>query len=367
MAVAAKRAPKRVPKKSTKGPSKPAPKPSSKSLDLAKLRAEINKVTREAKGQVGYYIKHIESGKEVSYGPDKVFPLGSIFKIAVMVETFRQVGENRISLDERVELETKHYCIGDGILQFLQPGLKPTVRDLLALMIIEGDNTASEMLWKRIGIQRVNMLIHDLGLAKTSVYIPYRESFLMSMGYGPFKNLPIPEAAHRWTSLPKLERMKALNETEREAAGLSIEEFRSKYEAIYGTKAEKKMKMQRVYDEAFDNLGTPKEIGIILEKIVKHEIVSPESSEDMLALLMRQKDVGDMLSFLAPDIAVAIEYGVTAASITNASVIYVSSDSHVVLCCFFKNIPEGYMERAGVAQAKIARLVYDFFSSVKSR
>jgi beta-lactamase class A len=342
-------------------------KPTSKSQDLAKLRAEINKVTRDVKGQAGYYIKHIESGKELSSSPDKVFPLGSVFKIAVMVETYRQVGEKRLSLDERLELETKYYCIGDGILQFLQPGLKPTIRDLLALMIIEGDNTASEMLWKRIGIQRVNMLIRELGLAKTSVYIPYRESFLMSMGYGPFKDLPIPEAAHKWASLPQLERMKALNQTEREAANLSIEEFRKKYEAIYGTKAEKKLKVQRVYDEAFDNLGTPREIAIILEKIAKHEIVSPEACEEMLSLLIRQKDIGGMSCLLSPDIPVALKYGVTAASVANASLIYLSSNSHVVLCCFFKNIPEGHIERASIAEAKIARLVYDFFSSVKSR
>lgn len=334
------------------------------SPELSKLRSEIIKVSKESKGQMGFYIKHIESGISIAVDADKIFPLGSVFKLAVMVETFRQVETGMISLDERIELETRHYCIGEGVLQYMQPGLKPTVRDLLSLMIIATDNTASEMLWKRIGIQRVNMLIRDLGLAKTSIYIPYRESFLMSMGYGPYKDLTIPEAARRWKSLSDMERMKALNETEREAANLSIEEFRKKHEGIYGVKAQKRLKTQRIYDEAFDNFGTPREIGILLEKIARNEVVSPKACEMMLSLLMRQQSPISMSCLISPEIPVALKSGDTSGSVANAGVIYVSSNSHVVLCCFFKNIQDG--PKAALAEAKIARLVYDYFSKVRS-
>ncbi|MGD9963307.1 MAG: serine hydrolase, partial [Thermoplasmata archaeon] len=310
--------------------------------DLGHLKAELVKIAKEAKGQLGLYVRHVESGKEVAVDADKIFPLASIFKLGVMVETFRQVEEGSITLDERIELEPKHYCIGEGVLQYMAPGLMPTVGDLLALMIISTDNTASEMLWKRIGIQRVNMMMRELGLAKTSIYIPYRESFLMSMGVGPFKNMTIPEAARKWKGMSNMERMKALNETERESAGLSIDDFRQKYERIYGSKAEKKLKLQRVYDEAFDNLGTPREIGMLLEKILKNEAVSPKASESMLRLLMKQKDETAMSYLLSPDIPVALKSGTTAASLTNAGIIFVSPTSHVVLCTFFKKVEEGY-------------------------
>lgn len=333
--------------------------------DLGHLKAELVKIAKEAKGQLGLYVRHVESGKEVAVDADKIFPLASIFKLGVMVETFRQVEEGSITLDERIELEPKHYCIGEGVLQYMAPGLKPTVGDLLALMIISTDNTASEMLWKRIGIQRVNMMMRELGLAKTSIYIPYRESFLMSMGVGPFKNMTIPEAARKWKGMSNMERMKALNETERESAGLSIDDFRQKYERIYGSKAEKKLKLQRVYDEAFDNLGTPREIGMLLEKILKNEAVSPKASESMLRLLMKQKDETAMSYLLSPDIPVALKSGTTAASLTNAGIIFVSPTSHVVLCTFFKKVEEGYFEKALEAEAKIARRVYEHFSRVR--
>lgn len=343
------------------------PKRKAASPELAKLRVGIVKISKEVNGQMGFYMKHIESEKSIAIDADKIFPLGSVFKLAVMVETFRQADAGMLSLDERIELETRHYCIGEGLLQYLQPGLKLTIRDLIALMIIATDNTASEMLWKRIGIQRVNMLIREMGLAKTSIYIPYRESFLMSMGYGPYKDLTIPEAARRWKNLSDMERMKALNETEREAADLTIEDFRKKYETIYGVKAQKRMKTQRIYDEIFDNVGAPREIGVLLEKIVKHEAVSAESSETILSLLMRQESAASMSSLLSPDIPVALKSGDTAGSVANAGVIYVSSDSHVVLCCFFKNIQDGQKGKAVLAEAKIARLAYEYFSSVRSK
>jgi len=330
--------------------------------EMARLRADIMKISREVKGQMGFYLKHVESGQEIAIEADKVYPLASVFKLGVMVETFRQIEEGLISLDERIELEPKYYCIGEGVLQYMAPGLKPTVADLLALMIMFTDNTASEMLWKRVGIQRVNMMMRELGLAKTSIYIPYRESFLMSMGYGPYKALSIPEAARKWKGLSDMERTKAMNETEDDATNLSIEDFRTKYESIYGKKAEKKLKTQRLYDEVFDNLGTPREIGTLLEMILKNEILSPSACHKMISLLMRQQDPTAMSTLLSPDIEFALKSGVTAASLTNAGIIYVSSSSHVVLCSFFKKIEEGQSEKVQTTEAKIARLVYDVFS-----
>jgi hypothetical protein len=334
--------------------------------DLSKLRSEIIRVSKEVKGHLGLYIKHVESGTELAIDADKIFPLASVFKLGVMVETFRQVEEGSIALDERIELEPRHYCIGEGYLQYMAPGLKPTVHDLLSLMIIATDNTASEMLWKRIGIQRVNMLMRELGLARTSIYIPYRESFLMSMGYGPLKDFSIPEAARKWKGMSDIERMKALNETEREAADLTAEDFRDKYERIYGSRAEKKFKSQMVYDEVFDNLGTPREIGRLLEKILKNEVVSPKACETMLGLLIMQKDETAMSYLLSPDIPVALKSGWTAATLTNAGIIFISQDSHAIVCTFFKKIEEGYFEKTLEAEAKIARLIYEHFSRIRT-
>jgi beta-lactamase class A len=335
------------------------------SAELAKLKADIVKASKDVKGQFGFYMKHIESTKEIAVDADKIFPLGSVFKIPLMVEVFRQVDAGLISMDEKLKLEARNMCIGSGILQYLTPGLELTVRDLVTLMIIATDNTASEMLWKRIGIQSVNMLIRDLGLAKTSIYLPWREGFLLSMGKGPFKDMASVEAARRWKGMPDIERMKVLNDIDREYASLSIAEFRSHYENLYGFKEEKKFKMQREYDQVFDNLGTPREIGIMLEKIFKGEVVSPQKSQEMLSMLIRGHIGSAFPQFLSADVPVAAKAGITAGSVNNAGIIFVSSMSHVVVCVFFKRLEEKNPEKAQMAEARIARLIYDHFSKVK--
>ena len=335
------------------------------SLELAKLRQEITKISKEVKGQMGLYMKHVESGKELAIDADKIFPLGSVFKIPVMMEVFRQANDRILSMDEKLLLENRSLCIGSGILQYLSPGTEFTIRDLVALMIIATDNTASEMLWKRIGIQRVNMLIRELGLARTSIYLPWREGFLLTMGKGPFKDLSVQEAARTWKGLSDHDRMKALDEIDAEFSNLSIDEFRSEYENLYGMKEEKKFRTQREYDQVFDNIGTPREIGILLEKVLRGEVVSKEASKNMLNLMLRSMSGSSLPQYLSDDVRVAARSGITAGSVNNAGIIYVNSNSHIVLCIFCKRLEEKNPERAQMAEAKIARLIYDYFSKVK--
>jgi len=346
---------------STGGSKQPSSDP-----EMAKLRVEIVRVSKEVKGQFGLYLKHVESSKEISIDSDKIFPLGSVFKIPVMVEVFRQANEGIISMDEKLTLDTRSYCIGSGILQYLSPGLEISIRDLVTLMIVATDNTASQMLWKRIGIRRVNMLMRELGLAKTSIYLPWREAFLLSMGKGQFKGMSASEAARNWKGLSDIERMKILNDVDREFASLSIDDFRKDYESIYGVKEEKKFRTQREYDQVFDNLGTPREIGLLLEKILKGEVVSESASREMLRLMMRGMSSSTASQLLSPDVPVAAKIGITAGSVNNASIIYVSSNSHVILCVFFKRLEEKNSEKAQLAEARIARLAYDHFSRVKA-
>jgi len=333
--------------------------------ELSKLRAEIIRISKDVKGQMGLYMKHVESGKEIAIDADKIYPLGSVFKIALVLEVFRQADEGLISMDEKLKLESRNYCIGTGILQYLTPGMELTVRDLITLMIIATDNTASEMLWKRVGIQRVNMLIRDLGLAKTSVYLPWREGFLLTMGKGPFAGFSAQEAARKWKGMSDIERMKILIDTDRDYANLSIEEFRREYENLYGMKEEKKFKTQREYDQVFDNLGTPREIGMLLEKMFKGEVISKDSSKKLLSMMMRNLGDSSSPQFLADDVLVAAKSGITAGTANNAGIIFVSSSSHIVLCVFYKNLTEKNPDKAQIAEAKISRLLYDHFSRVK--
>jgi len=336
--------------------------------ELKKLRPEIVKLGKSVKGQFGVYVKHIESGAELAIEADKIYPLGSVFKVALMAEVYRQAHEGLLSMDEEVELEKRHYCIGSGILQYLSPGLKLKVRDLLTLMMIANDNTASQMLWKRVGVQSVNMFLRDLGLAKTIIYLPFREEYLMSMGYGPFKDLTIVEAARRWHGLSDIDRMKVMSEVDKEAANLSVDDFRRGYQLIYGVKDEKRYLTQRAYDEVFDNQGTPREIGFLLERIFKREVVSKKACDEMLDILMVPQAVSTVPRSLSPDTPVISRAaGDSAGSVNEAGVIFTSPTSHIVFTCFYKRLEEGWAEKARSVQSSLSKLIHDSFVRLRPR
>jgi hypothetical protein len=84
----------------------------------------------------------------------------------------------------------------------------------------------------------------------------------------------------------------------------------------------------------------------------------------MLSMLIRGHGGSSIPTFLSEDVPVAAKAGITAGSVNNAGIIFVSSKSHVVLCVFFKKLEEKNPEKAQMAEGKIARLIYDHFSKV---
>jgi len=69
----------------------------------------------------------------------------------VIVELYRQALEGKINLDERYLLRETDKTLGSGVLQHLQEGLNPTIRDLAKLMMTLSDNTATDIIMKMLG------------------------------------------------------------------------------------------------------------------------------------------------------------------------------------------------------------------------
>jgi len=120
-------------------------------------------------------IRHLERREHVSIDGGRVMPMASVFKVPVMVELFRQAAAHQVSFEDRWELTEAEKSYGSGVLVRLQPGLMPTVRDLLTLMIIISDNTAADMLVRRLGPARITATMRTLGLRETVVSQTCRE------------------------------------------------------------------------------------------------------------------------------------------------------------------------------------------------
>ena len=130
----------------------------------------------------GVAAKHLETGKELAHQADDLYFTASTFKVPILVELYRQVDMGIVDPSARLELTDADRAPGSGVLKELAAGLRPTVRDLATLMIIVSDNTATDMLYRLVGRDRLNDAMRDLGLHQTSLPMTCRE-LLYSM-YG---------------------------------------------------------------------------------------------------------------------------------------------------------------------------------------
>ncbi len=129
------------------------------------LRAIINRGPATA----GVAVRHVERDEAVGFDADQPYPAASVFKIPVLVEAFRRMALGEFSLADRWELTEEDKSTGSGVLVRLMPGLQPTVHDLLTLMIIISDNTATDVLVRRLGPERITATMRELGLRDTVV------------------------------------------------------------------------------------------------------------------------------------------------------------------------------------------------------
>lgn len=118
-------------------------------------------------GTAGIILYDQESGDEAAWNPDEVFLAASLIKLPILWHFFREAGAGRLDPDEPMTLAAADMTPGFGVLRSLQPGLVLRLRDLASLMIVVSDNTATNLLIDRLGIEPINGAIRDLGLAQT--------------------------------------------------------------------------------------------------------------------------------------------------------------------------------------------------------
>jgi beta-lactamase class A len=131
------------------------------------LEEGLQAIAARLPGTLGVAIHYLPGGPTAAYHADDQFPTASVIKVPVMVEAFAQAADGALRLDRRVPFQDSAIVEGSGILRYLQPGLQPTVRDLIELMIIVSDNTATNLVIDLVGIDAVNARMRSLGLRQT--------------------------------------------------------------------------------------------------------------------------------------------------------------------------------------------------------
>ena len=133
-----------------------------------KLQDEIHSIDKHLDGVLGLAVKDLTSGEEFLINGDEVMPQASSIKIAVLAELYRQVDQKKLKLTDEYVVRKEDLVPGSNIMLGLTPGVtRTTLRDLATMMVAVSDNSATNVLIDRVGMENVNSMLEGLGLHAT--------------------------------------------------------------------------------------------------------------------------------------------------------------------------------------------------------
>jgi beta-lactamase class A len=115
------------------------------------------------------HARDLASGRDWGLDADTPVVLASVFKVAVAVELARQFQSGRLQDSESVRVPADGRTTGGTGLSALVDPIEISLRDLAQLMISVSDNTATDIVLARVGLDAVNATLTELGLRGTAL------------------------------------------------------------------------------------------------------------------------------------------------------------------------------------------------------
>jgi beta-lactamase class A len=273
---------------------------------LGRLQANIERIAHSVNARWGVYVKCVETGDEIAINADTPMDTMSVIKIPIMVEAFRQIEAGKFSLADRVALKDSDKRGGTGTIQDMDAGLNLTIKDLITMMIVVSDNTATDLLLEKVGgPEAVNKLMQSYGLGSIKSMTTVAEYFKAVM------------------------------------AAPSLWQFQMEGDTHFG-------------------LSSPRDMGKLLEKIYRGEAVSKHASEQMLQIMRRQVYSSRLPKYVT-GFQVPHKTGDFPPFVANDVGILESPRFHVIICVFDAR-HDGIGPNLEDAVARIAEQVANFYA-----
>lgn len=132
---------------------------------------EIQALADQFEGDVGIYLKDLETGETFVMNADTLFPTASTIKVPIMIRLFDKIDKGELSYDQMLTYDGEHDDTwGNDLINQLEPGSEVQLSRLIHLMMSTSNNTAS--LWNQhlagTGAE-INSLMNRLGFEQTRV------------------------------------------------------------------------------------------------------------------------------------------------------------------------------------------------------
>ncbi|MGH2471917.1 MAG: serine hydrolase [Candidatus Limnocylindria bacterium] len=116
-------------------------------------------------GEAGAFASDIDGRALFCEREDELFPSASVIKVPLVMTLYADAARGRLDLDERVAVGER--VDGSGVLRHMRDVERLSLRDLAMLAIIVSDNTATNRLIERIGVDRVGERLREWGCPQT--------------------------------------------------------------------------------------------------------------------------------------------------------------------------------------------------------
>jgi beta-lactamase class A len=298
------------------------------------LEREFARFGEMSGGTMGVAAVHVETGRTAWLNADEAFPMASTYKVPIAVRLLRMVDGGQLALDQRIDISMEEYSPGSGMLAKLldDPGLSVSVHNLLEIMLLISDNTATDRLLDAVGGgEAVTADMQVIGVDDLRVD---RSTIELIGDWLGVENLPS-AAGKRWDDYVQL--IGDMPEEERERAA-------------------------RAFETDPRDTSTPRGMATLLAKIWGGAAMSATSSALLIDIMERCETGENRLKGLLPaDTVVAHKTGTIGRTTNDVGIITLPNNAgHVIMVAFVKDSDLEVPERER-AIAEAARAAHDYF------
>ena len=129
------------------------------------LLKELQDIIKDFEGTASIIVK--DGDEEFLINEDVKSKAASTIKLCILWHMYKEADKHSLSLEEEIVLKDEDKVGGCGILLEFREGLSFSLREIGILMIVLSDNTATNLLIDRLGINNINKSINELGLENT--------------------------------------------------------------------------------------------------------------------------------------------------------------------------------------------------------
>lgn len=312
--------------------AKPSSNPPAE-VPFQRLERELARIAKGAGGTVGVSALHFESGQRIALNGSERFPMASTFKVAIAVQLLTRVDHGELTLDQMIDLKPSDFHPGSSTLTdlFSKPGVSLSIRNLLELMLLISDNSATDILLRLAGSpEAVTARLRALAVQEMEVTRPTIQSIAAWVGV-------ILPSESEWTP------------------GF----FKKLADAI---PPEARKSAAEKWDTDPCNTATPDAMVALLERIHRGEGLNRDSRALMLDIMQRcQTGAARLKGMLPAETVVMHKTGSIGGTTNDVGIMTLPEDAgHVAIAVFVKASDKETPDRERVI-AQSARAVYDFF------